>query len=117
MLVLRDPEPRPGKETGNMARRCELTGKETQFGHNVSHSKRRTNRRFVPNIQSVALQSEALGRNVSLRITTRALRTVLKKGGLDRFLLTTDDAKLPEPALRLKRKIRKSLSKPRSASA
>ncbi len=100
-----------------MARRCDLTGKETQFGHNVSHSKRRTNRRFVPNIQPVALQSEALGRNVSLRITTRALRTVLKKGGLDRFLLTTDDATLPEPALRLKRKIRKSLSKPRSASA
>ena len=100
-----------------MARRCDLTGKETQFGHNVSHSKRRTNRRFVPNIQPVALQSEALGRNVSLRITTRALRTVLKKGGLDRFLLTPDDAKLPEPAFRLKRKIRKSLSKPRSASA
>ena len=100
-----------------MARRCDLTGKETQFGHNVSHSKRRTNRRFVPNIQPVALQSEALGRNVSLRITTRALRTVLKKGGLDRFLLTTDDAKLAEPALRLKRKIRKNLSKPRSASA
>ena len=36
-----------------MARRCALTGKETQFGHNVSHSKRATNRRFVPNIQKV----------------------------------------------------------------
>ena len=100
-----------------MARRCDLTGKETLFGHNVSHSKRRTNRRFVPNIQSVSLESEALGRNVSLRITTRALRTVIKKGGLDRFLLTTDDAKLPDPALRLKRKIRKRLSKPAAASA
>ena len=100
-----------------MARRCDLTGKETLFGHNVSHSKRRTNRRFVPNIQSVSLESEALGRNVSLRITTRALRTVAKKGGLDRFLLTTDDAKLPDPALRLKRKIRKRLSKPAAASA
>ncbi len=100
-----------------MARRCALTGKETQFGHNVSHSKRRTNRRFAPNIQSVSLESEALGRNVSLRITTRALRTVVKKGGLDRFLLTTDDAKLPERALRLKRKIRKTLSRPGSANA
>ncbi len=99
-----------------MARRCELTGTETQFGHNVSHSNRKTNRRFAPNIQSVSLESEALGRNVSLRITTRALRTVVKKGGLDRFLLTTDDAKLPERALRLKRKIRKSLSRP-SANA
>ena len=100
-----------------MSRRCELTGKETQFGHNVSHSKRATNRRFVPNIQSVGLQSEALGRSVSMRISTRALRTVVKKGGLDRFLLSTDDAKLPEPALRLKRKIRKRLSKPRAAKA
>ncbi len=100
-----------------MARRCDLTGKETQFGHNVSHSNRKTNRRFVPNIQSVSLESEALGRNVSLRISTRALRTVVKKGGLDRFLLTTDDAKLPEPALRLKRKIRKSLSRPASLSS
>jgi large subunit ribosomal protein L28 len=100
-----------------MARRCELTGKETQFGHNVSHSKRSTNRRFAPNIQSVSLLSEALGRSVSLRISTRALRTVVKKGGLDRFLLTTDDAKLPERALRLKRKVRKSLSNPRSATA
>ena len=92
-----------------MARRCALTGKDTLFGANVSHSKRHTNRRFVPNIQRVTLQSEALGREVSLRISTRALRTVLKRGGLDRYLLTTDDAKLPEPALRLKRKIRKQI--------
>ena len=92
-----------------MARRCALTGKDTLFGSNVSHSKRHTNRRFVPNIQKVTLQSEALGREVSLRISTRALRTVVKRGGLDRYLLTTDDAKLPEPALRLKRKIRKHI--------
>ena len=100
-----------------MARRCELTGKETQFGHNVSHSKRATNRRFVPNIQKVTLQSEALGQTVTLRVSTRALRSVLKKGGLDRFLFGTDDAKLPESALRLKRKIRKSADRSRKASA
>ena len=94
-----------------MAKRCALTGKETQFGHNVSHSKRATNRRFAPNIQRVSLRSETLGRDISLRICTRALRTVTKKGGLDRFLLTTDDAKLPEPALRLKRKIVKTQSR------
>ena len=93
-----------------MSRRCALTGKETQFGHNVSHSNRKTNRRFAPNIQSVSLHSEALARSVNLRISTRALRTVVKKGGLDRFLLDTDDARLPEEALRLKRQVRKSLS-------
>ena len=93
-----------------MARRCALTGTDTQFGHNVSHSNRKTNRRFAPNIQSVSLHSEALGRDITLRITTRALRTVTKKGGLDRFLLETADAKLPAEALRLKNQVRKRLS-------
>ena len=97
-----------------MARRCELTGKETQFGHNVSHSKRATNRRFEPNIQQVRLKSEALDRVVRLRIATRTIRTVQKKGGLDGFLLGTDDAKLMPGAQKLKAQIKKRLSKGRT---
>jgi large subunit ribosomal protein L28 len=97
-----------------MARRCELTGKETQFGHNVSHSNRRTNRRFCPNLQKVTLHSNALRRSVRLRVSVRALRSVQHNGGLDRFLLTTADANLAEPALRLKRKIKKTLVGPLS---
>jgi len=93
-----------------MARRCSLTGKEVQFGHNVSHSMRHTNRRFEPNIQKVTLSSEALGRSIRLRVATRTLRTVLKKGGLDGFLLGTDDRKLMPEARRLKRQIKKKLS-------
>jgi len=100
-----------------MARRCDLTGKEPQFGHNVAHSNTKTNRRFLPNLQKVTLQSEALCRNVQLRVSTRALRSVQHNGGLDRFLLTTNDAKLAEPALRLKRKVRKALATPKKASA
>ncbi len=100
-----------------MARRCELTGKETQFGHNVSHSNRRTNRRFSPNLQKVTLQSELLRCSVRLRVSTRALRSVQHSGGLDRFLLTTSDAKLAEPALRLKRKIKKVLASPPSKAS
>ena len=101
-----------------MARRCELTGKETQFGHNVSHSNRRTNRRFSPNLQKVTLQSDTLSRGVRLRVSTRALRSVQHNGGLDRFLLTTADANLAEPALRLKRKIKKALAcEPTKAAA
>jgi len=93
-----------------MARRCDLTGKESQFGHNVSHSNRKTNRRFEPNLQKVTLHSEALSRGVPLRVSTRALRSVQHNGGIDRYLLKRDDAKLPEAALRLKRKIRKALA-------
>ena len=93
-----------------MSRRCSLTGKEVQFGHNVSHANRRTNRRFQVNLQKVSLVSEALGRAVPLRVSTRALRTVQKKGGLDAYLLSTDDRKLQPGAIRLKNKIRRKLS-------
>jgi len=95
-----------------MPRRCALTGKHVQFGHNVAHSNRKTNRRFEPNLQSVTLHSDALKRKLSLRVSTRALRTVQKKGGIDAFLLGSDDAKLPPEALRLKRKVRKALGGP-----
>jgi large subunit ribosomal protein L28 len=93
-----------------MARRCALTGKEVQFGHNVSHSMRATNRRFEPNIQKVSMTSEILGSKIRLRIAVRTIRTVQKKGGLDGFLLGTDDRKLMPDALRLKRQIKKKLS-------
>ena len=89
---------------------CQLTGKGSQSGHNVSHSNRKTNRRFAPNLQRVTLRSDALGRDVALRVSTRALRTVQKKGGLDAFLVGTADAQLATPALRLKRQVRKALS-------
>ena len=93
-----------------MASRCALTGKEVQFGCNVSHSMRHTNRRFEPNIQKVTLVSDTLGRNVRMRIAARTLRTVQKKGGLDGFLLGTADTKLMPEALKLKRQIKKKLS-------
>jgi large subunit ribosomal protein L28 len=95
-----------------VARRCELTGTEPQFGHNVAHSNTKTNRRFEPNLQKATLYSDALRRKVSLKVTTRALRTVQRKGGLDAYLLATDDAKLAPPGLRLKNRVRKALSGP-----
>ncbi len=50
-----------------MARRCELTGKGVQSGNLVSHSNRKTKRRFLPNLFNVTLQSDALQRSVRLR--------------------------------------------------
>jgi large subunit ribosomal protein L28 len=89
---------------------CALTGKKVQFGNNVSHSKRRTKREFQPNIQKVKLPSEALGCDVALKVSVRALRTVQKKGGLDAYLLEAPDSNLAEEGLRLKRRIRKIMS-------
>ena len=70
-----------------MSRRCEITGVGPMVGHNVSHSNIKTKRRFMPNLNAVTVQSEALGQNVTLRITNAALRTVDAKGGLDAVLL------------------------------
>jgi large subunit ribosomal protein L28 len=93
-----------------MPRRCELTGSKVATGNNVSHSNRRTRRTFAPNLQNVTLLSEALGHPVRLRVTTRALRTVQKVGGLDAYLLGTADVKLPPEGLALKRRVRKAVS-------
>ena len=90
-----------------MAWRCELTGKTRQIGHRVSHSNRKTNRRFLPNLLNVTLMSDSLGRSVRLRISANALKTVDHRGGLDAFLLRAKDTELSSRALELKRKVAK----------
>jgi large subunit ribosomal protein L28 len=87
--------------------RCELTGKTRQIGHRVSHSNRKTKRRFMPNLLQVTLISEALNRSVRLRISANALKTVDHRGGLDAFLLAAKDEELSPRALELKRQVRK----------
>ena len=90
-----------------MARRCIITGKGVMSGNNVSHAMNHTRRRFLPNLQNTSLQSEILGENVSMRISTRAIRTIEFKGGLDAFLLGTPNRKLSAEARRLKKRIEK----------
>jgi large subunit ribosomal protein L28 len=88
-----------------MAWRCELTGKTRQIGNRVSHSNRKTKRRFLPNLLNVTLISDALGRSVHLRISANALRSVDHRGGLDSFLVKAKDAELSQRALELKRQV------------
>jgi large subunit ribosomal protein L28 len=87
--------------------RCELTGKTRQIGHRVSHSNRKTKRRFLPNLLNVTLMSEALGKSVRLRISANALKTVDHRGGLDAFLMKAKDGELSARALELKRQVAK----------
>lgn len=91
-----------------MARRCSITGKGVLTGNNVSHSNRRTRRRFLPNIQQASLYSEALGRTVRLKLAASGIRTIEHKGGLDAYLLGTADKKLTDEAIRLKKEIGKA---------
>lgn len=94
-----------------MSRRCELTGKGVRSGHLVSHANNKKKRVFRPNLQTVSLASDALGHDVSLKISMNALRTIDRQGGLDGFLLKARDGVLSEKALRLKRQIAKKQAK------
>jgi large subunit ribosomal protein L28 len=90
-----------------MSRRCDLTGKKAQTGHKVSHSNRKTKRRFLPNLCHVTLISDVLGRAVRLRVSAGALRSVDHRGGLDAFLAKAKDTELAARALEIKRQIEK----------
>ncbi|CAI8371396.1 MAG: 50S ribosomal protein L28 [Alphaproteobacteria bacterium UBA4588] len=88
-----------------MSKRCQITGKGVMSGNNVSHAKNRTRRRFLPNLQQTSMSSEILGRSVSMRVSTSAIRTVEKHGGLDIFLLQARNSELADEARALKREI------------
>ncbi|MBM3569522.1 MAG: 50S ribosomal protein L28 [Alphaproteobacteria bacterium] len=93
-----------------MSRRCELTGKTVMVGNNVSHANNRTRRRFLPNLQAITFLSDALGRSVKLRVSTRALSTVDRSGGIDAFLMKSRDRGLSVRALKAKHAIQKALA-------
>lgn len=89
-----------------MSRVCDLMlDKRPQSGHNVSHSKRRTTRKFNPNLQCFTLQSEAFKRKFRLRIAASTIRTIDKYNGLDGFLRNVKAAKLTESARKLKKRL------------
>lgn len=63
-----------------MASRCQVTGAEVGFGASVSHSHRRTNRRWTPNVQRKKYFVPSLGRTVSLDVSARGIRTIDRRG-------------------------------------
>lgn len=90
-----------------MSRVCELTGKAVMTGNNVSHAHNKTRRRFLPNLTKATLMSEVLGRSISFRLTTHALRSVEHNDGLDNFLIKARDEKLSAKAVKIKKEIKK----------
>ncbi|MGW6856375.1 50S ribosomal protein L28 [Streptomyces xanthophaeus] len=59
-----------------MSAHCQLTGAKPGFGNTISHSHRRTSRRFDPNIQHKRYWLPSEGRNVRLTLSTKAIKTV-----------------------------------------
>ena len=88
-----------------MTKKCDLTGKGTMTGNNVSHANNKTKRRFLPNLKKVKFKSELLKKSMRLTVSNAGVRSVDKKGSFDNFLKS---AKSRDLSLRLK-KLKKSI--------
>ncbi len=63
-----------------MARVCQITGKKTQVGNHVSHANNKTLRKFYPNLQKKRFFLAEENRWITLKLCTRAIKTINKKG-------------------------------------
>ena len=63
-----------------MSRVCQVTGKRPMSGNNVSHAHNKTRRRFLPNLHTHRFWVESEKRFVKLRVSTKGLRTIDKRG-------------------------------------
>ena len=73
----------------NRSRRGLYNGKDIRSGNNVSFSMKKTKRTFKPNVFKKRVYSETLDEMVRFHLTTSALRSIDKAGGLDNYLLTS----------------------------
>jgi large subunit ribosomal protein L28 len=100
-----------------MARRCMITGKGVMSGNNVSHANNKTRRRYLPNLQQQSFFSDVLGTSIQIRLSVNGIRTIEHNGGLDLFLISTPDRRLPDEAQTLKRRILRAQAKKAVAAA
>jgi large subunit ribosomal protein L28 len=63
-----------------MSRVCDLTGKKALKGNRVSHSNKKTKRRFYPNLQTKKFFIEETGEWITLKVTASTIKTIDKKG-------------------------------------
>ena len=63
-----------------MSKVCQLTGKKSIGGNKVSHSNRKTKRRFYPNLQEKKFYIPEEDRWITLKVSTEAIKNINKKG-------------------------------------
>lgn len=63
-----------------MAAVCQVTGAVPGFGHSISHSHRRTKRRFDPNVQRKTYFVPSLGRNIKLNVSAKGIKVIDARG-------------------------------------
>ena len=88
-----------------MDKRCSITNKKPMSGNNVSHAVNKTKRRFLPNLQNVSFFSEILGKKVRLKVSSKGIKTVEKKGGIDNYVIKSKSSMLAPEIVKLKKLI------------
>jgi large subunit ribosomal protein L28 len=89
-----------------MSRRCEVNpAKGVLYGNQVSHSNRKSSKRFLPNLQAVSLYSDALKESYNMRVSTHTLRSIEHHHGFDGYLLSTHISKLSLEAQKIKKRL------------
>jgi len=88
-----------------MSKHCELTGKGPTTGNLVSHSNIKTRTRWLPNLVQKRYTIEGLGQVVRLKLSTHAVRTIDKQGGIVNAILKAKDAGLSPRLQATKRKL------------
>ncbi len=88
-----------------MSKVCEFTGKTVQVGNNVSHAHNKTKCRKLPNLQKKSYFISELGCKLSFRLSTRALRTIDRCGGLVPALRKANEGSLSPKLKKLRRKV------------
>ncbi len=91
-----------------MARVCDLTGVKNFSGNKVSHSNRKTRTKWLPNLKDKRYTIPELSKTVTLKLSTRAIRTIDKLGGISQAIMKAKAEKLSAKALKLKNEIKKA---------
>lgn len=86
-----------------MSRKCDITKKGVKVGNNVSHSKRKTRRRFLPNVAKKSLFSEILQERVRIKVSAHGLRVIEANCGIDNYLLNTRVDKISDDMMKLRK--------------
>jgi large subunit ribosomal protein L28 len=95
------PYPNGERQTFKQADRGLYGGASLQFGNKISkgRNKGKTRRRWYPNVRLETIRSEALGKDLTIRVTASCMRTINKCGGLDQYLLGDKPARIKELGL------------------
>jgi len=91
-----------------MAQVCELTGKRPAYGNKVSHSNIKTRTRWMPNLRSKKYTIPELQQTISILLSSRAIRTIDKHGGITQAIMAANSKMLSERLGQVRNKIYKA---------